>query len=422
MKQDKLTSILPALITNRFSYQASRLALRFLRKKMSPYQFAAAEGLISELECAYTGRKPVIMTTAFVPTEVVYGLGAIPYLPEIWSGFAAALRTSEMGIDESESLGYSQDLCSFHRCHLGLDKMNLLPRPSAIIVSSQLCDGGRRSLYAHALSARCPFYVLDVPYEATDYGLKYLSQQVKDICEQLSRKIPGLNTDGMTRALENSNRAREIYLEVCHLRSHQPAPWSGSEALNYVFAFLSGWGSDWLINFYENLKITLKRRIEEREYPVPHERFRLLWLNMRPFYSTPLFERLAEWGASVAFEEYSYLYWPRMDTQRWAESIALKILSNFGWGYIERRLDAVGKMVDTYSIDGVVQFDQWGCRQSNGGGRMLTDYLRQKGVPFLELDGDGVDPRNGGLAQSLTRLQAFIELIEARHKRPLKTN
>lgn len=418
MRLGRFPAFLPTILKSKLTYRVAGMALRYSGGRMSPYQLAAAKGVISELGDAYSGRKPVIFTSAFVPTEIVYGLRAVPYLPEMWSGFAAALGVSERGIDESEARGYSQDLCSFHRCHLGLEQLSLLPRPSAIIVSSHLCDGGRRSLYAHSVSTGCPFYVIDVPYVMTDSSVRWVSGQVERICEDILRRVPGLGLDRMSRAIENSNRARKVYLDVCQLRRNKPAPWSGSEALNYVFAFLSGWGSEWLIDFYANLGKTLKQRIEESNYPVPRERLRLLWLNLKPYYKSSFFRYLAQWGVSVAFEEYSYLYWPEMDERRWAEGIAIKMLSNFGWGPIERRLDAVGKMVNEYRADGVVQFDQWGCRQSNGGGRVLADFLREKGIPFFELDGDGVDPRNSSLAQSLTRLRAFVEVMQARRRWP----
>ena len=47
------------------------------------------------------------------------------------------------------------------------------------------------------------------------------------------------------------------------------------------------------------------------------------------------------------------------------------------WGLIERRLAAIDEMVDDYSIDGVIQFAQWGCRQSNGGASTLADHLKK---------------------------------------------
>jgi benzoyl-CoA reductase/2-hydroxyglutaryl-CoA dehydratase subunit BcrC/BadD/HgdB len=179
--------------------------------------------------------------------------------------------------------------------------------------------------------------------------------------------------------------------------------------------FLWSWGSPWLTRFYKALKEHSESIIQQGEYPVKNERFRLAWSNLRPYYTTRLFDYLEdELGASIAFEEFSYMYWEPLDANDPYLSLAKKIMSNPGWGPIERRLEVIGKLVDEFSIDGVVQFAQWGCRQYNGAVSILSDYLRRKGIPFLSLAGDGVDERNSGEAQSLTRLGAFLELIESR--------
>lgn len=409
-----LRKVIAAALRSSPLYGAALGTVRLLSRRMPAYQLAAVRGVLQELRDSYTGRRPVILTSAFVPTELVYGLGAVPYLPEMWSGFAAAFGLSEEGIDESEAMGYSQDLCGFHRCHLGLGKFGLIPEPAAVIVSAGLCDGGRWSLYAQSLSAGCPFYVIDVPYAATTEGMRWLSKQVERIAFDLCSRVPGLSLDAMPQAIRNSNLAREACLEAWELRKNKPAPWSGAEALNYVFAFLSGFGSAWLPEFYRSLRESLARRVAEGNFPVLDEKVRLLWLNLRPYYKNPLFSQLESWGASIAFEEYSYVYWPEIDESRWPEGIALKMLSNFGWGPIERRLTAIEEMVRDYGVDGVVQFGQWGCRQSNGGGPIVADFLRRRGISFLEVEGDGVDPRNGSFAQSITRLGAFVEMLSSR--------
>jgi len=408
---------LPSLLKKRFIYKGAKIFLRYFGKNLTSYQKIAVAGILSELEQAYCTKRPVIFTSAFVPTEMVYGLGAVPFLPEVWSGFAAAFGLSDMAISASEALGYSQDLCSFHRCNLGLGQMKLLPKPSAVIVTSQLCDGGKSSLYYHSRVGRCPFYVLDVPYSNTPEAQSWLCQQIKEVVADLTRRVPGLSVRFMKRAIENSNGARRSYLNLCKLRKHSPSPWSGSEALNYVAVFLSSWGSSWLSAFYEELRSCLERNISEHRFCVPNERHRLLWLNLKPYYKTGIFDFLEKRSQiSIAFEEYNYLYWQELDSNQWAQSLARKMLSNFGWGPIERKLEALWSMIKEYRIDGVVQFAQWGCRQSNGSARILAEFLRKRGIPFLELDGDGVDPGNSGSAQMLTRLSAFLEVLDSKHQ------
>ena len=107
------------------------------------------------------------------------------------------------------------------------------------------------------------------------------------------------------------------------------------------------------------------------------------------------------------------MYWDPLDARDPYVSLAKKIMSNPGWGPIERRLEVVNRIIREFSIDGVVQFAQWGCRQYNGATSVLSDYLRKKGIPFLNLDGDGVDERNSGEAQSLTRQMCIRDRVSS---------
>lgn len=404
------------LLRNKWAYRAASAALPLLRARgAKDYQIAAIECMLSDFADAYLGRKPCVFTSAFVPTELVYGLGGVPFLPEAASGLAAAFGLGAASLSACEALWYSPDLCSFHRAGVGGAAAGFLPRPSAVVVTAHLCDGGKKSLAHLSALAGCPFYIIDVPFASSDRGERWVASQVEFVAEDLARRVPGLSVDGLPRALVASNEALTEYREVCALRRNVPAPWRGSEALNYVLLFLWSWGSPLLAPFYRALRTHLARTIDTQGFPVQSERHRLLWLNLRPYYRTKLFEHLErDRASSVAFEEYSFAYWPAMDPRDPFVSLARKMTSNFGWGPIERRLEVIEKLVDEYSIDGVVQFAQWGCRQSNGGAAIIGSELRKKGVPFLNLDGDGVDDGSGIEAQSITRLGAFIELLDAR--------
>lgn len=389
------------------------MALRGLK----PYQVSAIRCIMYDFRDGFVSSRgvPCIYTSAFIPTELVYGLGAVPFLPEVAAGYAAAFGFGDDSLAASEALWYSADLCSFHRAGVGAYAIGLTPRPSAVIVSSHLCDGGKKSLYQMAQSVGCPFHILDVPYVASDRGERWLARQAEEIADDLSSKVKGLSAGRMSDAIRASNEAMSRYREVCETRRHSPVPWRGAEALNYVALFMWAWGNPRLGQFYADLAQHVASVVTRGEYPIADERHRLLWLNLRPYYKTSLLDYLEkECGASIAFEEYSWPYWSCMDESDPYGSIARKMVSHFGWGPIERRLAAVDRIIDNYSIDGVVQFAQWGCRQSNGGASILKAHLAERGIPFLNLSGDGVDVRNSGEAQAVTRLGAFVELLDSR--------
>ena len=64
--------------------------------------------------------------------------------------------------------------------------------------------------------------------------------------------------------------------------------------------------------------------------------------------------------------------------------------------------------------DGVVYFCHWGCKQTSGGAGYAKAALERAGYPTLILDGDGCDSGNVSDGQMVTRLQAFLELLEER--------
>jgi benzoyl-CoA reductase/2-hydroxyglutaryl-CoA dehydratase subunit BcrC/BadD/HgdB len=148
---------------------------------------------------------------------------------------------------------------------------------------------------------------------------------------------------------------------------------------------------------------------------VANERFRLLWLHyVRPYYPNEIISYLEARGAAVCFNEAAYVYWPPLDPANPFESLADKMLSIPNAGALERRADLALKLAEEYRVDGVIHFSHWGCRQSCGGEYVIRDMLKKKDIPLLILDGDAIDSRNYSREPTRLRLEAFLEMLEAR--------
>ena len=76
----------------------------------------------------------------------------------------------------------------------------------------------------------------------------------------------------------------------------------------------------------------------------------------------------------------------------------------------------MGRHADRLKPDAVIHFCHWGCKQASGGSLILKDRMKEKGIPMLILDGDGIDKRNSHDGQIKTRLEAFLELLETEEK------
>ncbi len=66
----------------------------------------------------------------------------------------------------------------------------------------------------------------------------------------------------------------------------------------------------------------------------------------------------------------------------------------------------------TLNADAVINFCHWGCKQSNGGSMLLKKVMEENNIPYLSIDGDGVDRRNSHDGQLRTRLEAFFEILK----------
>ena len=64
-------------------------------------------------------------------------------------------------------------------------------------------------------------------------------------------------------------------------------------------------------------------------------------------------------------------------------------------------------------VDAVIHFCHWGCKQASGGSILLKEKMKELGIPMLILDGDGIDKRNSHDGQIKTRLEAFLEILDA---------
>lgn len=395
------------------TYLVMRPFLDLLNLKENPAFRIWVQFLLHIMRQAYAHKRPVIWMNSFVPSEMVYGMGAIPFFPELMASLTSYMDWSSRPIAKAD-ICISTDLCSFYRCALGLAREGFLPRPDLVLSSSHLCDGANKLFHYFSQTYHCPHLMLDPPYHEGSFRYQYMKEQIKETVEEACHllNLP-FNRERFSFTLNLSNQAREYMMRINGLRRSIPSPFPGSEGLSYLAGMnFYSMGSPWTTPFYQSLYHLIQNRVSKQKGYLPKERYRLLWLHhVRPYYQNEIFPILNKREAAVSFEESNYLYWPPLDPLNPWESLTNKILSNVWAGPIERRLKAIGEMIENYSIDGVIHFSHWGCRQSCGGAAVIGEWLKEKSVPYLILPGDCADPNNYSQGQTRTRLEAFLEMM-----------
>jgi benzoyl-CoA reductase/2-hydroxyglutaryl-CoA dehydratase subunit BcrC/BadD/HgdB len=370
--------------------------------------------LFDTMKRGFRKERPVVWISAFTPTEIPYVLDLEPVLPEVIASLAAYVGVSDHAISMAEQNLYSTDLCSFYRCGAGLALGGYLPKPDLIISSSHLCDGAHRFFHNMSELFGSDHYLIDVSYGNDGRDRAYLVDELYDLADFIGKRTGRhLGGERAAKVLELSNRTRQVMLEINELRRSVPSPFSGSEGMSYVLGMnLSTLGSQLGLDFFRTLHGVIQERVNRAEGVINEEKFRLLWLHhIRPYYPNTIFDILGQRGAVVSFEEANHIYWDPMDPRHPLESLASKMLSNFGCGPIEHRIRAILEMAGKYRVNGAIHFSHWGCRQSCGGSHIVRDVMREREIPTLVLDGDGADVRNYSEGQTRTRLEAFIEML-----------
>ncbi len=356
----------------------------------------------------------IVWANIFVPPELIWGLGFIPFYPEIAAATAANLGLAPEALRLADQFGVPRDLCSFHRAAIGLAEGGFFPKAGAFVAVNYPCWAAGIFLAWEAFSQNRPFYLIDLPSEPGEDSARYLAQVLEEVATGLaSVRGSRYHIDGLRRAIKLSNQARSLALEAMELRRRVPSPLKGSKMIGHLGLIAYLFGSAYGVAYYRALRDYLKKLIIENRPEQAKQKVRLYWMHLKPFYPAELFALLEDGkGAVIAFEEHSAVWWEPLKEEEPFLSLAWKMLSHPSLGATERRMARALADVEKFRADGVVHFNHWGCRQSQGTIAILRKRFREEGIPFLELDGDCIDENGYQEGQIRVRLEAFLETIE----------
>lgn len=361
----------------------------------------------------FVEEKPWVAINVFMPSEIFFALGLVPFSLEIAASYLAGVGLEEEPLKEAYRALPFRDICSFQRCALGAYLMDYLPPPLAFVSTTHLCDGARKMYENLSRRSGRPFFLIDVPYAVNGEGIAYVAHQLRAMAQSLTELLgQPLDEEALQKALSLSNQARHYLLMANRLREHTPALIKGSQALGQVFAGFLTFGSQEALHIFQLLYDELHARQKEGLFPLQEEKLRLLWLHFKPFFRNGLLDYLeSDMKCAIAFEETSHLYWEEMDLKRPWESMAIKILSNFGHGPLSRRIEVITSLLERYNCQGALCFSHWGCFQANGSLPTLSSALKKRGWPLLQIDGDCIDRTNFVEAKERAKLEEFMSAL-----------
>lgn len=361
---------------------------------------------------AFTNPENTVFTNIWVPSELLFAMRITPLNLEACASALSSIGFSDIYLEAAEEKGIANTLCGFHRLYLGAFFKDLAPTPKAALYTTHLCDGNLPSFEYVAHNANIPTITIDTPYYYNNQSFDYLVFQLKKAISQLEdifkRKI---DYDHFKKVIQLSNEAREYMKQAMQLRKTS-RKLRGANALSFLFPNTQFFGDKIGVKFYKGLYRDLKN---DKHPQSADNLLKILWLGLSPSYNGDL-DDLVDDGkrAIIIAEEFNQVYWSPMNPDKPIESLARKIMENPLVGPLENRLKAIVKQAEDFDIDGVIHFSHWGCRQSMGNVGILSTQLNKQGIPFLNLDGDLIDPRAYTPGQFKTRVEGFFEMLEKR--------
>ncbi|MFH1530274.1 MAG: 2-hydroxyacyl-CoA dehydratase family protein [Pseudomonadota bacterium] len=365
----------------------------------------------------YDGEHPVAWCGVVAPFDL---LGAMGYTSCFVEFIGASLASSGLVgafLQRAEQDGLVPDMCAYHRAVAGAAAARMMPVPEVLVATTCPCTAGQATMENLARTMKRALIVLHVPQEDTPESVAYLVDQLQGMVTRIEGLTGrALDTDALARTIERSNEAVAVMDEVYTLAANVPSPTSSRELKDFGIVMPLILGRPEAIEVAEVYRDTFQRRVAAGTgNGVAEERVRLLWIQNRIQFKEPLVRELEEdLGAIIVVDELNNVTWDPIDPRDPLPGIARRMITNSFNGPIEARLKKLQDLARKYKVHGAINPCNWGCRQGAGARGMMRKGLGDVGVPVLNLEVDCVDPRSFSEGQLRTRLEAFVEMLEAK--------
>jgi len=359
------------------------------------------------MEWKKAGKKVIGWLCTYVPEEVIHAAGVLPIRITGYS--------REMELDDGNAYLYINN-CSFTRScfQLGIrGEYDFLDG----VVGGSTCDGVRRLFDLWRIYLKPGFWhVLTVPRKTTERAHALYYDQCRRFKEHFEQYLGFEITDeALKHSIEVMNEQRSLMRKLYELRKLDRPPISGAETmevLNASFRMTKERFNRWLREYLDELAGS------NRVY-IPRARLMVVGSVLT---NADFLKSIEELGALVVTDELctSTRYWSDpvvVDGEKSPlEAIARRYLDNFPCARMypsDGRFNRIIQLARDFRVDGVISEIIRYCVPYAHDLPLLIDRLKDNGFPVLALD---VEYNTSGSGQIRTRVQAFLEMLEAKRK------
>jgi len=373
-----------------------------------------------------------------VPAEIFAGFDNVVYaVPESHAAMSAGKGAGAVLCEKAEKAGYSPDLCSYARIDLGTaldggrDSPSMgMPRPHLLVSNTNNCSLLAKWFDVYHRMWGTPHFILDIPFcyeEQTHDDFTYIRGQFADLVRTIE-ELSGQRFDESKarEAVRLSSEALREWKRFTSLARHRPSPITAFDSFVQMAPILTSRGTQQLLDHYRMLADETEEQVKRGVFPVPEERYRLLWDNIAPWHQLrKMSSRLSALGANITTASYTYcigsvegtfdMYaYDDGDPFTWLARLQNFSVCPHGMALRGR---AMRQAIERNGIDGVVFASNRSCKVYSIIQMDQMRFVRDEiGVPAVMIDVDHADERKYSEEASFVRLEALLETIDARRR------
>jgi bcr-type benzoyl-CoA reductase subunit B len=372
------------------------------------------------IEAKTTEEKPICWITSGGPVEFLIAMGVIPVYPENHGAMCGASKIAVGLAEVAESMGFSQDLCSYARLDIGGAATQGgaipggLPKPDFLLCCNNIC--GTVTKWYQELSRfwDVPMFLFDTPFihkSKPEHATEYVKQQCLELIEFLEKHTgKKWSDDRFAEVAMLSVEGVDLWKEVLQTAESRPSPFTCFDAFIHMAPIVTLRGTQEVVDYYKLLRDEMRERVANGVGAVADEKYRLIWDNI------PIWYEMRNLGNLFASNQACLV----ADTYTTAWAVDIKIedpLTSMADAYTKVYLNIsidimLEQLIERYSADGLVMHSNRSCKPYSLGQYDLSRAVTERtGKPALIIEADMTDSRAFSEAQTRERVEAFIESL-----------
>ncbi|MBD3187631.1 2-hydroxyacyl-CoA dehydratase [Candidatus Bathyarchaeota archaeon] len=378
----------------------------------------------------------VVWASICAPVEILAGFeNVVVAIPENHAAMSASKGAGVPLAKKAENLGYSMDICSYARIDLGTEfggacdsPVGGLPKPNLLLSDTNNCSLLVKWFDVYHRKLGTPHAIIDAPFcyePQAPADTSFLVGQFQNLIAKMEQ-LTGQECDieKVRDAVKNMNEATRYWKEYLQCAEHEPSGLTAFDTFAQMAPFVVMRTQPDIVEHYKLLARETLENMENGIFPVPNERYRLLWDNIAPWHQLrSMSTRLAAMDANLVHATYTscigtieggfehYPYEGNTDPLEYLARIQNFSVCPYG---LELRFKAMRQIIEKMSIDAVIFASNRSCKVYS----LMQLDLKEKisetlGIPTILIDVDHADVRKYNEEGVFLRIESLLEMLDA---------